>query len=94
MKGTAVASGPQEYFVVYDLIPIETKIVYPIGNESIGARRNRNNSMGIYGNPSNTFLVEYSIDNGGNWTTINAAVPANLRRLDWIVPAIQTSQAL
>jgi hypothetical protein len=27
IKGTSVASGPQEYFVVYDLIPIETKIL-------------------------------------------------------------------
>jgi hypothetical protein len=26
VKGTAVASGPQEYFVVYDIIPIETKL--------------------------------------------------------------------
>jgi len=34
VKGTAVASGPQEYIVVYDIIPIETKIVFPIGNET------------------------------------------------------------
>ena len=27
-----------------------------------------------YGNPANTFLIEYSIDNGANWITINAAV--------------------
>jgi hypothetical protein len=94
IKGTSVASGPQEYFVVYDIIPVETKIVYPIGNETLVPGETETIQWESYGNPSNTFLVEYSINNGGSWTTINAAVPANLRRLDWIVPAVQTTQAL
>ena len=94
VKGTAVASGPQEYFVVYDIIPIETKIVYPIGNEKLVPGETETIQWESYGNPSNTFLVEYSTDNGGSWTTINAAVPANLRRLDWTVPAVQSTQTL
>jgi hypothetical protein len=47
-----------------------------------------------YGNPANTFLIEYSIDNGANWLTINAAVASNIRRLDWAVPSVVTTQAL
>jgi hypothetical protein len=94
VKGTAVASGPQEYFVVYDIIPIETKIVYPIGNEKLAPGETEAIQWESYGNPSNTFLVEYSTNNGGSWTTINAAVPANLRRLDWTVPAVPSTQAL
>ena len=94
VKGTAVASGPQEYFVVYDIIPIETKIVYPVGNETLVPGETETIQWESYGNPSNTFLVEYSTNNGGSWTTINAAVAANIRRLDWVVPAVQTSQAV
>ena len=94
IKGTAVASGPQEYFVVYDIIPIETKIVYPIGNETLVPGETETIQWESYGNPANTFLVEYSTNNGGSWTTINAAVPANLRRLDWTVPAVQSTQVL
>jgi hypothetical protein len=94
VKGTAVPSGPQEYFVVYDIIPVETKIVYPIGNETLVPGETETIQWESYGNPSNTFLVEYSTNNGGSWTTINAAVPGNVRRLDWTVPAVQSTQAL
>ncbi len=94
VKGTAVPSGAQEYFVVYDIIPIATKIVYPVGNETLVPGETETIQWESYGNPLNTFLVEYSIDNGANWTTINAAVAADIRRLDWIVPSVQTTQAL
>ena len=94
IKGTAVPSGPQEYFVVYDIIPVETKIVYPIGNESLVPGETETIQWESYGDPVNTFLVEYSTDNGSNWTTINAAVAANLRKLDWTVPSVQATQAL
>jgi hypothetical protein len=94
VKGTSVASGPQEYFVVYDIIPIETKIVYPIGNETLIPGETETIQWESYGNPANTFLIEYSTNNGGSWTTINATVPANVRRLDWVVPSVQTTQAL
>ncbi|HET6769192.1 MAG TPA: S8 family serine peptidase, partial [Chitinophagaceae bacterium] len=94
VKGTAVASGPQEYFMVFDIIPIETKIVYPIGNEILAPGETETIQWESHGNPATTFLVEYSTDNGATWTTIDAAVAANLRRLDWTVPSIQTTQAL
>ncbi|HEU5168565.1 MAG TPA: S8/S53 family peptidase [Chitinophagaceae bacterium] len=94
IKGTAVASGPQEYFIVYDVIPNETKIVYPLGKEAWVPGETETIQWESYGDPANTFFVEYSTDNGGSWTTINAAVAANLRRLDWTVPSIQTTQAL
>src|SRR5688572_7042765 len=92
IKGTSVASGPQEYFVVYDLIPIETKIVHPIGNETFVPGETETIQWESYGGSANTFLVEYF--DGSSWNTINAAVAANVRRLDWVVPTIQTSQAL
>ena len=92
VKGTAVASGPQEYFVVYDIIPVQTKIVYPIGNETFVPGETETIQWESYGGTASTFLVEYY--DGSAWNTINATVAANVRRLDWLVPNIQTSQAL
>ncbi|HEX6849654.1 MAG TPA: S8 family serine peptidase, partial [Chitinophagaceae bacterium] len=94
VKGTSVPSGPQEYFLVYDIIPIETKLVYPVGNETMVPGETETIQWESNGDPANTFLVEYSTNNGGSWTTINAAVAANLRKLDWIVPNVQSSQVL
>jgi hypothetical protein len=94
VKGTTVPSGPQEYFLVYDIIPIQTKIVYPIGNETMVPGETETIQWESYGDPANTFLVEYSTNNGSSWTTINASVAADIRRLDWTVPNVQSSQVL
>ena len=94
IKGTSVASGPQEYFVVYDIIPIETKITYPIGGEMLNPGETNTITWESYGDPANNFTVEYSTNNGSSWTTINNNVSANSRQLAWVVPAIQTNQAL
>ena len=94
VKGTGVSSGPQEYFLVYDIIPVATRIVYPVGNETFVPGETETIQWESYGDPANTFLVEYSTNNGGSWTTINASVAANVRRLDWVVPNVQSSQVL
>lgn len=95
IKGTAVTqSPPQEYFVVYDLVPVSTTLTYPIGRETVAPGEVVTIQWDAFGDPANTFLVEYSLNNGGSWTTINAAVAANLRQLDWTVPNNPTEQAL
>jgi len=93
IQGTNVPLSSQEYFVVYDIIPVETKIVFPIGGEGLKPGETATIQWESYGDPANTFTVEYSIDNGSNWTIINNSVPANLRQLSWIVPNAQTEQA-
>lgn len=95
IKGTAVMqSPPQEYFVVYDLVPVSTTLTYPVGGEGVAPGDVMTIQWDAFGDPANTFLVEYSLNNGGSWTTINAAVAANLRQLDWTVPNNPTEQAL
>lgn len=94
VKGNAVALGPQEYFLVYDFVPVETKITYPLGNETLVPGETETIQWESYGDPANSFLIEYSTNNGTSWTTIDAAVAANLRRLDWVVPDVQSSQVL
>jgi hypothetical protein len=94
IKGTSVAAGPQEFFVVYDVIPVETKITYPVGGELLNPGETNTIQWESHGNPANNFTVEYSTNNGSSWTTINNNVAANLRQLTWITPATPTNQAL
>ncbi|MBL0356141.1 MAG: hypothetical protein IPP72_04310 [Chitinophagaceae bacterium] len=47
-----------------------------------------------YGNESNNFTIEYSTNNGGNWTLIDNNVPAASRLYNWTVPATITNNGL
>lgn len=94
VKGTSIAAGPQEYFVVYDLIPVETKIIHPIGRELFNPGETNTIQWESHGDPANNFTVEYSTNNGSSWTTLNNNVAANLRQLTWVTPATPTNQAL
>jgi len=94
VKGTAINQNPrQEYFIVYDAVPIETAIAYPIGGEHVKEGDVMYINWDSYGNDSESFSVQYSVDNGVSWSAINTAVAANLRQLSWPVPAVTTSQA-
>ena len=94
IKGTAVNQNPeQEYFVVYDVIPVETTITYPIGTERVQQGDAINISWDSFGNDANGFTIQYSTDNGNSWADINTSVDANLRQLSWVVPNVTTSKA-
>jgi hypothetical protein len=97
VTGTAVTQNPrQEYFLVYDIIPVATTLTYPIGKEKF--EQNADSiyiSWDAHGNPANDFTVQYSNNNGGSWTTVpnGANVAANLRQLKWFVPNDATTRA-
>jgi hypothetical protein len=93
VKGTAVTQNPtQEYFLVYDVIPTETRLTFPIGGERFLPGETMTIQWESYGNPANDFTVSYSTDNGANWT--DAIIAGNLRQMTWVVPSVNTSQAL
>jgi hypothetical protein len=95
VKGTAITqNSPQEYFVVYDFVPVETIITYPAGGEKFLPGEAMTLQWDSYGNPANTFTLQYSTDNGSNWTDINTNVAANLRQLSFTMPNVNTDQAL
>lgn len=93
VKGTKVPSGPQEYFLVYDIIEKSAVLTYPVGSEHFTKGDGIYISWDSYGNPSGTFAVSYSLNNGASWTVINAAVPAGTRQLSWTVPDVSTATA-
>ena len=94
VKGTAVTQNPrQEFFLVYDTIPVSTTLVYPIGGERFNMGLPIYISWDSYGDTTHTFTVEYSTDNGSNWITLDANVAARLRLLRWNVVSVITDQA-
>lgn len=94
IKGTAVNQNPrQEYFVVYDAIPTEMAITYPVGNERLKAGDDMMIEWESYGNETNGFSVQFSADNGSSWTDLNTSVAADARQLSWTVPSVTTAKA-
>lgn len=93
VKGSKVPQGPQEYFVVYDIIENATAVTYPTTGDRLANGDVVNINWESYGDNTNTFSVSYSVDNGSTWTTINSNVAANVRLLSWTVPALPTGSA-
>jgi Subtilase family/Secretion system C-terminal sorting domain len=92
VKGTAVTQNPrQEYFLVYDTIPVSTTLTYPIGGEHLKENDSIYISWDSWGDPANTFTIEYSKDNGSSWITIDNNVAAGLRQLKWFLPSTDTT---
>jgi len=100
---TAIAQNPsQDYVIVYDLVPQETKLITPFGGEAYQQGENVTVQWDSYGDPANDFTLEFSSDNGNNWTTLRNNIAANRRHYfytapnpnEWfIVPAVTTDQA-
>ena len=92
ISGFNVPMGPQEYFVVYEIIADNVTVTYPNGEESFVAGE----AEVIHWDAIDTdagFNLEYSIDNGGSWTNITT-VPANTTNYVWSVPSSVTGSAL
>lgn len=94
VKGTTIPfSNQYEYFLVFDTIPVSATLTYPAGGEHLKDGDSIYISWDAFGNPSNDFTLQYSTDNGANWTNINTSVASNLRQLKWFIPAVTTGQA-
>jgi hypothetical protein len=88
IKGTAITQNPsQEYFVSWDIIPVSTKITFPIGEESFKPGQGITIQWENYGSNS-TFTLQYSTDNGASWSNIDVNVPAASIQYNWIAPSI------
>ncbi|MBL0335488.1 MAG: S8 family serine peptidase [Chitinophagaceae bacterium] len=95
VNGKAVTQNPrQPYFLVFDTMAISSNLTYPMGGEHVVAGDSVYISWDSWGDPANSFTLEYSTDNGGNWTLINGSVSATLRQYKWFIPNVNTSTAL
>lgn len=88
-----VPLGYQTFTMTYEFQKEEIKVTYPNGDESFTSGTTETIFWDAFGNISN-FKIEYSIDYGQNWQTINSNVSATQRYYNWTVPAVVSSMCL
>jgi len=92
ITGFNVPMGPQEYWVVWEMITENLTVTYPNGGEKFfrnGSLQNVIQWDAI--NTTGTFLVEYTV-NGANWNTIGT-VSATTYQMNWLAPDVHTGAA-
>lgn len=101
VKGTGVPqNSPQQYFVVYDYVPVDIKLVGPVGGDTYIPGERVLIQWDSHGDPTSTFTLEYSLNNGTSWTLLDANVSADIRfwtggpDFGFLVGNTPTSQAL
>lgn len=94
VTGTTIPVGPQSFALTWIVDQPSIEVIYPNGPESFNPGSTEVitwDNSGVTGNQT----VEYSLDNGSNWTTISSSVAPATTRLSWTVPAgANTSTAL
>jgi Subtilase family len=94
VNGISIPSGPQEYIITYEIVRSGVTVEYPYGGEKLVPGESEIIRWNAYGNEANTFTIDYSVDNGANWVTVNNNVPSTTRIYTWSVPATVTNTAL
>jgi hypothetical protein len=89
VKGTKINSGnAQEYFIVYDYVPVGVDLTYPSVGEPMVPGEPVVINWDLWGGPANNFTLEYSVDGGTTWIIIDNNIPANARQYNWTPPTI------
>lgn len=94
VSGASVPQGPQDFVVVYQVIAPAVNVVYPFGEETWVPGETEIIRWSASDNNTNTFTIEYSLDNGSSWTTISNSVAATARLYVWTVPNTPSNTAL
>ncbi|WP_298417892.1 S8 family serine peptidase [uncultured Kordia sp.] len=92
VAGFNVPVGPQKYYVVYEVITEGLTLTYPIGGEQFVPGTQEVIHWDTT-HDSNVVTLEYSVDNGSNWTSITTSAPGTTN-YRWIVPLNVSGQCL
>lgn len=94
VKGTAInVSSAQEYFLVYDFLPATIDLTFPSVGEPLVPGETIAVNWDAWDNSSNTFTLQYSINNGATWIDISTSLPPSSKQYNWVVPSVTTGQA-
>lgn len=94
VNGTDIAQNPQqEYFLVYDVIPVSTELTYPVGKERFKPGDDIYVNWESYGNTFSNFTVQYSINNGATWSNVLGDPVTSNHLLRWVIPDVVTDKA-
>ncbi|NRA12287.1 MAG: S8 family serine peptidase [Crocinitomicaceae bacterium] len=92
VSGFAVPLGPQNYFVVYEIITDEITVTYPNRGEHFVPSELESLHWDAP-ESSGSFDLEYSDNNGSTWSAITT-VASDIRTYEWTVPNTVTGTAL
>lgn len=84
ISGFAVPMGPQEYYIVYEIIADEITVTRPNRGEQFVPGEGESIHWDAPAT-SGSFTIEYSDDNGSSWNSITT-VAGDLRTYEWTVP--------
>jgi PKD repeat protein len=85
VNGFEVPFGPQPYYLAWEFLDDRVLLAYPSGGESFVPGAKEWIRWDAYGD-TNPFSLRYSVDGGNTFITINGAIPATQRMLEWTVP--------
>ena len=94
ISGYSIPLGPQQYVVTYEIINPAVVLEYPFGGEKWVPGETEIIRWNAFDPDSNPFTIEYSADNGSNWTVIDNNVSSTQRLYSWTVPSAATNNAL
>ena len=94
VKGDTIPYGPQKFYLTYEWLPASVTVEYPFGSETWVPGQTETLRWSAYGGEPNGFTIEYSIDGGSSWITIDNAVPATARSYTWTVPSVFSNNTL
>ncbi len=94
VAGTSVPMGSQDYVIVFDLIENHLALSSPMGGEFYIGGESVNITWNAAGFDTNSFTLEYSLNNGTNWTTISSSISGTDRNYEWTVPNTYTNEGL
>ncbi|GAB4327963.1 MAG: hypothetical protein Kow00127_20650 [Bacteroidales bacterium] len=93
VDGFTVPYGPQEYYVVWEYVKTEVKLTYPLGGEGFKPSENILVRWDAW-DTEEPFTLEYSVDNGTNWTVANDNISPTARHYYLTLPSTLTGHAL
>ena len=93
VQGVSIPQGPQTYYVIYEFIPQEVILTYPVGGEPMVPGESEIIRWDAFGE-SEPFTLEVSLDNGQTWETIAEDLPGASRYFTWTVSNAATGEAL
>ncbi|MFY7839136.1 MAG: S8 family serine peptidase [Lacibacter sp.] len=91
--GFNIPTGSQEYFITYEYLLNGIVLEYPYGGERFSPNQEEIIKWNASDNSTNSFTLEYSTDDGANWTVLNNNIAANQHRYRWLwVPNTPTNK--
>ena len=79
----SVPFGPQSYYVVYENLGPSLSFTYPVGGEILPTTAARNITWNVAGLAGGNLILEYTLNGGASWITINNAIAVTTTRFSW-----------